>query len=85
MIPHVYPKELVDLEIAIAEIIAEKQATMAKFLPSNLELGCAIHTEIDLARHRKANLRKPWYQRHGGIRWLRLGRLTLSWSWRRQP
>ena len=40
--------------------------------------------EAELARHRKTNIRRR-YQRRGGLHWLRLGRLTLQWSWRRQP
>lgn len=45
------------------------------------------HRQMDteLARHRKANLRKPRFSRYGGLRILRLGRLTVQWSWRRQP
>lgn len=41
------------------------------------------YSEADLFEHRKTNLKRKLYQRRGGLHWLRLGRLTVQWSWRR--
>lgn len=44
------------------------------------------YVELDLWVHRQASIRRNarrWYQRRGGLHWLRLGRLTVQWSWRR--
>lgn len=40
------------------------------------------YIEGELTRHRQRNLRKPWFSRYGGLRILRLGRLTIQWSYR---
>jgi hypothetical protein len=40
------------------------------------------YVETALTQHRQRNLRKPLFSRYGGLRILRLGRLTLQWSWR---
>ena len=44
------------------------------------------YVEHDIAIHRQRNLdrnARRWYQHRGGLHWLRLGRLTVQWSWRR--
>lgn len=43
------------------------------------------YVERDLWVHRDVNMKRNarrWYQRRGGLHWLRLGRLTVQWSWR---
>lgn len=84
---HPQSAALEELGNLVGEIIADKKASLAgtalrpqAFRPTQPLLPYAEH---DLYVHRQRNLHRPWFTHRGGLHWLRLGRLTLSWSWRR--
>ena len=56
-----------------------------RYAPTHPLPAKRYHVEAHLGAHRRANLKaqRPMFQRIGGLHWVRLGRLTIQWSWRR--
>lgn len=56
-----------------------------RYSPTSVLPTKRYNVEANLSAHRRANLKahRPMFRRVGGLHWVRLGRLTLQWSWRR--